>query len=253
MTGGLFPVLCLGLALAGDGIETPGSYLYQSAYGLDDVLRVPAGPYLAQPGDIFLATDRALWAQAGHRLAWSGPPHHSGIVFARPDGRLAILEAGPYNSIVVETIDLLQHLGTHEKRGEKVWIRQRKTPLTPEQCARLTEWCLAQEGKPFAVLRLVAQITPIRTRGPLRTFCLGGPRGERDKFFCSELLMETLVAVGLVDPARTRPSATYPRDIFFDRSHNLFLKHNLDLSPCWHPPARWTSCPASGAGVSALH
>src|ERR1700733_8826790 len=82
-------------------LPPPGSYLYQPAYELDDVLRLPAAPYAGQPGDIFLATDNALWARAGHRMAWSGPPHHSGIVFARPDGRMAILEAGPHNSIVI--------------------------------------------------------------------------------------------------------------------------------------------------------
>jgi hypothetical protein len=233
----------------GDTTPAPGSYLYQPAYCIDDVLRFPAEPYIAQPGDIFLATDRALWARAGHRMAGSGAPHHSGIVFARPDGRLAILEAGPYNSVVVETIDLLKHLSTHEGRGEKVWIRRRKTPLTPEQCKCLTEWVLAQEGKPFAVLRLIAQVTPFRTRGPIRSYFCGGPQGDRDKFFCSELVMETLGHVGLVDPATTRPSATYPRDIFFDDSHNPYLKAHLDLSPCWYPPARWTSCPGAGAGA----
>jgi hypothetical protein len=228
----------------GPACESAGSFLYQPAYAIDEVLRQPAEPYGAQPGDIFLATDNALWAQAGHRLAWSGPPHHSGIVFARPDGRLAILEAGPYNSITVETIDVLDHLSTHERRGEKVWIRRRRTPLTPEQSACLTAWVLAQEGKPFAVLRLVAQITPFRSRGLLRSYLIGTPQGDRSNFFCSELVIETLVHVGLFDAAKARPSATYPRDIFFDRSCNPFLNENLNLSACWYPPARWTSCPA---------
>jgi hypothetical protein len=246
MVGGLIPVMLGVCVLAGgDGVIAPGSHLYQPAYQIDDVLRLPAEPYAAQPGDIFLATDRALWARAGHRLAGSGAPHHSGIVFARPDGQMAILEAGPYNSVVVEVIDLLDHLSTHERRGEKVWIRRRKTPLTPEQCARLTEWALAQEGKPFATVRLLAQITPFRTRGPLRTFFCGGPQGERDKFFCSELVVETLVHLGLVDPATARPSATYPRELFFDHSPNPYINAHQDLSACWYPPARWTSCPVT--------
>jgi len=227
------------------------SFLYQPAYQLDDVLRRPAEPYPGQPGDIFLATDNAFWAQAGHRMAFSGPPHHSGIVFARLDGRLAILEAGPHNSIVVETIDLWDHLHSHDKVGEKVYIRRRRVPLTPEQSARLTEWALAQEGKPFAVVRLVAQITPFRTRGPLRTYFMGQPcGGARDKFFCSELVMESCVAAGLLDPADVRPSATYPRDIFFDRSLNPFLNKHLNLSGCWYPPARWTSCPVHESGTN---
>jgi hypothetical protein len=246
MVGVLYPLLAA-CCLLGEG---PGhdenSFLYQPAYAIDDTLHLPAEPYAAQPGDIFLATDNALWAQAGHRLAFSGPPHHSGIVFARPDGRLAILEAGPYNSITVETLDLLDHLSTHERRGEKVWIRRRRTPLTPEQSACLTTWVLAQEGKPFAVLRLVAQITPFRTRGPLRTYFLGSPQGARSNFYCSELVIETCVHVGLLDASKTRPSATYPRDIFYGRSCNPFLNENLNLSSCWYPPARWTSCPLAG-------
>ena len=225
------------------GGRDTGSYLYQPAYELDDHLRGPAQPYEAQPGDIFLATDNAFWAQAGHRMAFSGPPHHSGIVFARPDGRLAILEAGPHNSVTVETVDLLDHLNSHHRVGEKVFIRRRRVPLTAEQSAKLTSWVLAQEGKPFAVLRLVAQITVFRTRGPLRTYFMGQPNGERDRYFCSELVLETCVTVGLLNAADVRPSATYPRDLFFDSSLNPFLSKHLNLSACWYPPARWTNHP----------
>jgi hypothetical protein len=169
--------------------------------------------------------------------------HHSGIVFARPDGSLAILEAGPYNTLRVRALDVLPHLRGHEERGEKAWIRQRRVPLTPEQSARLTTWALAQDGKPFAALRLGAQLTPFRSRGPLRARFVGGPHGERRAYFCSELVVESCVAAGLVDPARARPAATYPRDLFMDRSNNPFLNRHFDLSACWFPPARWASCP----------
>jgi hypothetical protein len=242
MVAGLCSLLLLG-SLVSSGEGGGGSYLYQPAYCIDEVLRQPAEPYWAQPGDIFLATDRALWARAGHRLALSGPPHHSGLVVARPDGQLAIMEAGPLNSLVVELVDVLGHLSEHEQRGEKVYIRRRKMPLTPEQSARLTQWALAQEGKPFATLRLVMQITPFRTRGLLRTCFVGGPQGDRDKYFCSELVMETLVMLGLRSATDARPSATYPRDLFFDRSCNPVLNAHQDLSEGWYPPARWTSCP----------
>jgi hypothetical protein len=56
--------------------------------------------------------------------------------------------------------------------------------------------------------------------------------------------MEACVAAGLLDPSKTRPAATFPRDIFFGRSNCPFLNKNLDLS-AWHPPARWTLCPGS--------
>lgn len=117
-------------------------------------------------------------------------------------------------------------------------------PLTPEQSACLTEFALAQEGKFFALGRLLKQVTIFRSRGPLRTEFMGKPHGaDRRSFYCSELGMEALVAAGLVDPETARPAATYPRDIFFDRSPNPYLNKHLDLSDCWYPPARFTSCP----------
>jgi len=72
---------------------------------------------------------------------------------------------------------------------------------------------------------------------------LGKPRGDRSGYYCSELVVEACVAAGLIDPAVARPAATYPADLFFERSLNPFLRRNFDLSPCWYPPARWTACP----------
>ena len=74
----------------------------------------------------------------------------------------------------------------------------------------------------------------------------GGPHGERNSYFCCELLMEACVAAGLVDPVTTRPAATYPRDVFFDRSCNPHLNRHLNLSCDWHPPARWVSSVPNG-------
>src|SRR5215210_1207441 len=110
-------------------------------------------------------------------------------MFARPDGSPAVLEAGPFNGLRVETLDPLLLLRGHEQRGEKVWVRQRRVPLTPEQSCRLTTWALAQEGRRFAAGRMLAQLTPFRSRGPLRTYYLGGPHGERSSYFCAELVM----------------------------------------------------------------
>jgi hypothetical protein len=92
-------------------------------------------------------------------------------------------------------------------------------------------------------LRLVGQLTPFRSRGPVRTWFVGGPHGERRSYFCSELVMESCIAAGLVDAATTRPAATYPRDLFYGRSLNCYLNTHLDLEAGWCPPARWTECP----------
>jgi hypothetical protein len=108
----------------------------------------------------------------------------------------------------------------------------------------LTEFALAQDGKRFALFRLGVQLTPFRTRGPLRTYFMGSPHGgNRRSYFCSELVSEACVAAGLLDPARTRPSATYPRDLFFGRSFNRFLNRHLEINEGWLPPARWTDQP----------
>jgi hypothetical protein len=227
--------------IAADGsrvLSSPSGVLYQPAFCIDDVLREPARPYQPQAGDIFLATDESLGARLGHRLAFTGPPQHSGIVFAQPDGSLALLEAGPHNTLRIRVKDLPPHLPTYSCIA-KVYIRQRCVPLTFEQSAQLTCFALVQDGKPFALARLGGQLTPLRSRGLLRTYFVGGPHGDRRSYFCSELVMEACVAAGLLDPARTRPAATYPRDIFFGDSLNPFLHKNLDINSQWQPPARW--------------
>jgi hypothetical protein len=240
----LLSLACLASAPASGPEPGQESYLYQPAYSLDDELRFPAEPYAPQPGDIFLATDQEWWAVAGHWLAGGAGVHHSGIMFRRSDGRMALLEAGPFNSVIVETMDPYEHMRAHVACGDKVWVRRRRVPLTPEQSARLTAFIEAQDGKPFAVMRLLGQVTVFRSRGPLRTYFIAHPHGSRDSYFCSELVMESCCAAGLVDPETTRPSATYPRDLFFGRSYNLYLDTHLNLEPCWFPPARWTEQPA---------
>jgi hypothetical protein len=139
------------------------------------------------------------------------------------------------------TLEALPHLLSYENEG-RVWVRRRAVPLTAEQSARLTEFALATDGRKFALARLAGQLTPLRSRGPVRTYFMGKPRGlERDNYFCSELVTEACVYAGLINPALARPSATYPRDLFKDHSPNHFLNHHFKLAPCWDPPARWTS------------
>jgi len=222
-------------------------YLCGPAFALDNEVRGPLQPYVPQCGDIYLSTDRSWIIRAGHRLALSGQPNHSGIVVVLPCGKSAILEAGPFNGLKVELIDLNYDLSHHEERGEMCWIRARKTPLTAEQCAELATWAQNQHGKPFAARRMMRQLTPFRARGPWRTNFLGLPNGERDRYFCSELVLETCVHLDLLSAATTRPSATYPEDLFFDHSRNRYLNANFTLNDEWLPPARWLSSPPADA------
>lgn len=220
------------------------SFLYQPAFCADDKLRLPAEPYVPQPGDLFLATDYRPLMQFGHRLAGAKDLHRSGIVIALPDGAMAVAEAGPVDKTDVCISDLISQLQSYAAI-EKVWIRRRAVPLTPEQSEKLTDFAVRQCGKRFATWRLLAQCWPLRSRGHLRTFVMGRPHGDRHSYFCSEFVTEACVAAGILDAAHTRPAATYPCDLFYAQSCNLFLKHHFSpaINAGWCPPARWTDCP----------
>jgi hypothetical protein len=230
------------LALPGAGKPAPcESYLWQPTYELDECLRGPTRPYVPQPGDIVLSTDTSAFWLLMHNLAGTSHPTHSMVVFAYPDGSTGILEGGPHDTLKCRALETLPHMLSYENEG-RVWVRRRAMPLTPEQSARLTEFALAADGKQFSLAKLALQLTPLRTRGPIRTALVGRPRGlEKSGYFCSELMVEALVYAGLMDARTARPSATYPRDLFMDHSPNPYLNKHLNLAPCWEPPARWTS------------
>ena len=221
----------------------PESSVGRPAYCLDDVIRGPLEAYVPQPGDIFLATDESAWLRLGHAVVGGAGVHHSGLIFARPDGSLGLIEAGPFNELVIRVLDPYQHMYNHYAKGTRVWVRRRRVPLSPEQSARLSEFAARQEGKPFALARGLSFMTPFSRRGVLRTPIVGRVHGDRPRYFCSELVVECLVAGGLMDAATARPSATLPRDLFFGRSGNPYLDRHLDMEPGWYPPARWLPGP----------
>jgi hypothetical protein len=234
-------VAIVSLTLLAQGAEEP-SYLYQPSYCMDKSLRLPAEHYVPRPGDIMLATDGNVFWKITHDLAFAFEPHGSGIFFAKPDGSLAILEAGPNDTLYIRNLDALPHLAEYADKGP-VWIRKRRVPLTEEQSCQLTDFALRQNGKFFALGRLGLQLTPFRTRGPLRTNIVGKAHGDRFSYFCSELVTEAMVAGGLLDRDVARPSATYPHDLFFEHSFNPYIERHYHLGDCWYPPARWTYCP----------
>lgn len=252
------PLLLAALLAGADPCVEP-SYLYQPSFCLDHELRCPAQPYHPRPGDIFLATDKGFLAKMGHKLGCTGAPQHSGVVVRRYDGRIGLLEGGPFNTLHCRIVDdLVPHLAKYAEH-ERVWLRARKVPLTCEQDRRLTAFAEAVDGKCFSVGKLLKQITPLRHRGPIRTEFVGKPRadkfeaddtnaGLKKTYYCSELVAEALVAAGVFDPDTTRPSATYPRDLFFGRSNNRWIDKHLTLCE-WEPPARWTSCPGGEAAT----
>jgi len=129
-----------------------------------------------------------------------------------------------FSEPTIRVLDLIPQLRSYADH-ERVWIRKRCVPLTAEQSERLTAFALRQECRRFALLRVVGQLTPFRSRGALRTWVVGGPHYERRSYFCAELIVEACVAAGLIEPANAR------------------LARHMDLSAGWHPPARWTECP----------
>ena len=221
-----------------------GSYLCQPAYARDWELRGPVEPYVPQAGDIFLATDQRLWFRWGHLIAGANGVHHSGIVLAQPDGELQLMEAGPFDKVQVEMMDPYEHMSQHAAAGDRVWVRRRKVPLSPEESARLTAFACAQNGKPFAPGAVVRPVDAAACPRSNKDLVRRRARGDRPRWFCSELVTECCVAAGIMNRATARPTATYPSDLFWGHSYNLYLNSHLDdLERGWNPPARWLPAP----------
>jgi hypothetical protein len=243
-------VLCLFAGLLHPGqpaaaaAASIGSYLYEPAFALDHELRGTPQPYALQPGDICFAVNNHWGSRIGHRITGAGLPNHSMLVYDAGGGQLRIVEAGPHSQLAIATADAYSHLLSYEQEGSRVWVRRRRSPLTPAQSAAVAEFCAQQDGKDFPIIRLGAQATRIRSRGPLRTAWLGTVDYDKQGYFCSELVMNALGYGGVLDADVLRPSATYPHDIFFSSSKNYFVKREVKLLKCdWDPPARWTSSP----------
>lgn len=222
--------------------EAPFGYLYQPAYDLHLEPRLPVEPYAPKSGDILLLSDTNKFWTFVYRIALTGKPGHAGIVVTMPDGRLGVLEAG-YNDTTWARVTPLDYR-INEYHGT-VWIRQREVPLTPDEDRKLTEFAVAADGGRYALGRFILQLTPIRSRGPLRTYVIGGPRGIGGRYYCAEETLEALAYVGVIDARTVRPAATFPQDMFYDRSRNLYVDHHPPLAAGWKPPRLWNALPGS--------
>lgn len=222
----------------------PAGDLYQPSYCLDHCFREPARSYVPEAGDIiFYTTDGDLFWDIGYKCAFAGHPYHCGVVVRMPDGTFASLESGPDDSDSVEVMSLVEKLKFHHCHRGRVWVRKRKCPLTEEQSCKLTEFAIQERGKRYALWRMLAQVTPLRLRGPVKTKFTAHTLGPHSSYMCAECIIEALIYGGVLDAEVHRPRATYPMDIFFDRSPNRYLNQNVNLSGSWEPPARWaTDC-----------
>lgn len=232
----VFAALAWALSLVG-GMqdECSAGYLYAPLCRADGTARCHGEPYVPQPGDIVFYDDQKIIWRILDRLACTGPPDHNGIVVALPDGSLALLESAPDGKPHVYLLDIPSRLRCFKGT---IWVRRLKCPLSAEQSACLTNFALEQEGKRYAYLRLMLQITPFRARGPIRSHVLGHTFLHRHRWVCSEIVIAAGTAAGLFDPRVIPANIIYPRDIFIDGKY--------DLSCHWHEAALWRGCAAEG-------
>jgi len=225
----LTPLTCLGFA---DSDPGHAGYLFpRSRPGAKAPARAGL-PYAAKEGDLIFYDDHSLIWTPLFVYAGTGPPLHVGIVVKKPDGKLAVLEAGPDDTIWVKLLDLGPRLHQFQKDfpSGTITIRRCKSDLTQEQSEALTQFAQEQDGKRYAVLRLLLQATRFRSRGPVRELFLAHTYLDRSSWICSELVVAAGTVAGLF-PTTVKANVTYPLDIVNNRRY--------DLSAVWHDARTW--------------
>lgn len=221
--------------------EAPCGYLYQPAIDLHTVPRPPAERYAPKAGDVLLLSDPDPLFNVLYVIARSGKPGHSALVVTMPDGRLGMMEAGfsftPWTRVTPLDYGLNLYAGY-------IWVRQRQTPLTPEQDRRLTEFAMMADGKEYNLRQFAMQLTFFRSRNPIVTRFAGKPIGPGQEYMCVQIVIEALIYAGVVDARTARPAATYAQDLFYDRSRNPYIDRHPPLA-CrgWCEPQLWTPIP----------
>ncbi len=224
--------------------DAPFGYLYAPSRDVTPAVRLPATDYRPKPGDVFLMSDTNAFWTVLYRLALTGRPGHAAIVVTMADGRLGVLEAGYDGTLWTRLTPLDYKL--HAYPGT-LWVRERLVPLTPDQDARLTAFAGAAADKRYATGKFALQATQLTPRGPLRTSHIGRPMGSNGRYTCGEIVLEALIHAGLIDGRTTRPGATYPQDLFYDRSRNPYIDRHPPLAGGWAAPQQWT--PVAGWSV----
>ncbi len=217
--------------------DTTFGYLYAPAADVRLAPRMPATTYQPKAGDVILMSDTNRFWLLLYRLALTGRPGHGGIVVTMPDGRLGCLEAGYDGTLWTRLTPLDYKL--HQFPGT-IWIRQRHCPLTPDQDAQLTAFAVAAANKPYAVGKFALMATQLTPRGPFRTAHFGRPARREHRYTCAEIILEALLHAGLVNGRTVRPAASYPQDLFYDRSRNPYIDRHPPLAGGWATPAQWT-------------
>lgn len=222
--------LCYGVALGQapkGGIYSVGFLTTRDATGA-----WVSEPFVPQPGDIVLFDAANKLHHAFYKLANTSAPTHVAIVVAKADGSRALLDiTGPICAFAkVEVVEIGSRMSSYKG---SMMVRRVKQPLTSEQCQRLVEFAYAQDGKRFALGRVILQVTPFCPRDGIRHALFARTAIDRNRWFCSELVIAACTVSGLLESGVCSANATYPRDLAFDE--------RTDFSPYFHPLATWTS------------
>jgi len=214
--------------------QTPGGSILAVGYLVTSPSDAPAPhgfAYRPQPGDIVISDDFNRFYHLALKFADTAPPTHASIVFASADGKPMLLDlTGPH--LLTSKVMLLDVDARFQSYPGVIQVRRLRQPLTPEQSRELTEFALAQQGKRFAIGRIALMGTPFSARNGLRNTLFGHTYLNRNRWFCSELVIAACAKASLIDPRACCGNAIYPRDLAVDQ--------HLDLSLLYHPPLTWT-------------
>lgn len=205
-------------------------HLLHHVRGSDGQWHQQTTPYTPREGDMVFFNDHSVKWGILYKLVGSDAPYHVGLIFKNADGRCSIVEAGPNDTLTCRVLDLGPRLHGWE---HTLLIRRCKKALTPEQSAAMTQWSLSQDGKRYALGRLLLQATPVRCRAPLRKAYFGATYTDRDSYLCAELVIAGGTVGGIFDPARHKANTIYPRDIVQDDIHDL--SEIYDEARVWLP------------------
>jgi hypothetical protein len=216
----------------------PAGFLKIDTKSPDGKVESALKPYAPREGDLVFYDDKHVGWTLLFAYAGTGAPLHMGIVVKKDDGKFAILEAGPDDTVSVKMLDLNKRLKQFHRdfKGGVIHLRGCKQELAEEQSRALTRFAQAQDNKRYAVGRLLLQGTALRSRGPLLEKALGKTVLDRDAWICSELAVAAGTVAGLFDPKVVPSNVPYPRDLVNNERYNLSA--NWYDARLWSPVAQ---------------
>jgi len=218
------------LTLAADSKQTSFGYLWDQKSDASGKIEKNSRPYTPREGDIILFDDMSPFWTKLYKIAGTGPPFHAGLVFKKTDGTFAVLESGPDDTLHVFLLDIEPRL--HQFKGS-IQIRQAKRELTKQESETLTNFAYAQDGKRYAMWRLLLQGTIIRHRGGIKEKVFATTYFKRDRWLCAEIVVSGATMVGLLDADKVKATVTYPLDMVDDV--------RIDLSATYESTVYWSS------------